>query len=176
MDTPPVSPKLLNVALELSLEFGPAWRQPIHVKEVTGGVGAPVAASNVRITTPARGDRDPHTWPTLSWRGSDALPNGGRARVNRKASRSSRAAIAVLPRGHREPGRRASRPSRVWIALAEREGRNPSEPGSRWPKERHACLSRWDLDAHTKALLSSHVGIAILSCEDRHPETWPLPS
>jgi hypothetical protein len=30
MDAPHVDPKLLNLALELSLEFGSAWRQPIQ--------------------------------------------------------------------------------------------------------------------------------------------------
>jgi hypothetical protein len=30
MDAPQVDPKLLNLALELSLEFGPTWRQPIQ--------------------------------------------------------------------------------------------------------------------------------------------------
>jgi hypothetical protein len=30
MDAPNVDPELLNLALDLSLEFGPAWRQPIQ--------------------------------------------------------------------------------------------------------------------------------------------------
>jgi hypothetical protein len=30
MDAPHVEPELLSLALELSLEFGPAWRQPIQ--------------------------------------------------------------------------------------------------------------------------------------------------